>query len=42
MNILKIKGYKTEKDIAKWEQFPTHRKLKVYMCKELKELGLIL
>ena len=38
---VEIKGYKTDKDTAKWLQFPTHRKLKVLMKKELKELGLI-
>ena len=38
---IEIKGYKTEKDDAKWSQFPTHRKLKILMKKELQALGII-
>lgn len=38
---VEIKGYKTEKDEAKWSQFPTHRKLTILMKKELQELSLI-
>lgn len=36
---IEIKGYKTEKDEAKWNQFPKHRKLKVLMEKDLISLG---
>lgn len=36
---IEIKGYKTIKDEAKWSQFPSHRKLRVLMKKELLELG---
>lgn len=36
---VEIKGYETEKDQAKWSQFPF--KLKVLRCKELKELNLL-
>lgn len=35
---IEIKGYKTEKDIAKWSQFPRHRKLIVLMKEDLKHL----
>ena len=38
---VEIKGYKTEKDDAKWSQFPKHRTLTVLMKKELKALGII-
>ena len=38
---VEIKGYKTEKDAAKWAQFPPHRKLKVLLGKDLKQLGII-
>ncbi len=38
---IEIKGYKTEKDSAKWSQFPSHRKLKVLMKDDLKKLGII-
>lgn len=38
---IEIKGYKTEKDNAKWTQFPSHRKLTILMSKELKQLGII-
>jgi len=37
---IEIKGYKTEKDTAKWLQFPLDRKLKVLMKKELCDLGI--
>ena len=36
---IEVKGYKTKKDEAKWNQFPL--KLKVLTGKELKELNLI-
>lgn len=39
MCYVEIKGYETEKDRAKWDQFPL--KLKVLKGKELNELGLI-
>jgi hypothetical protein len=38
---IEIKGYKTEKDNAKWLQFPNHRRLKVFMHEDLLELGII-
>jgi len=38
---IEIKGYKTNKDIAKWTHFPKYRKLVVLMKKELKDLGII-
>lgn len=38
---IEIKGYKTDKDIAKWSQFPKHRKLVVLMEKELKDLNIL-
>jgi hypothetical protein len=38
---VEIKGYKTEKDIAKWEQFPKHRTLVVLMGPELTSLNII-
>jgi len=38
---IEIKGYKTEKDEAKWSQFPKHRKLTVLMEDELKMLGIL-
>jgi len=38
---IEIKGYKTDKDTAKWEQFPKHRKLVVLMKKELYALGVL-
>lgn len=37
---IEIKGYKTEKDSAKWSQFPSHRKLQVLMKKELLALDI--
>lgn len=38
---VEIKGYKTEKDEAKWLQFPVDEKLIILMGKDLKELGII-
>lgn len=38
---IEIKGYKTSKDDAKWDQFPTHLKLKILMEKDLKSLGIL-
>lgn len=38
---IEIKGYQTEKDKAKWEQFPLGLKLKVLKLKELKELKVL-
>lgn len=35
---IEIKGYRTAKDSAKWEQFPKHRKLVVLLKKELETL----
>jgi len=37
---VEIKGYKTDKDETKWEQFPKHRKLLVLMKQELGSLGI--
>lgn len=37
---IEIKGYKTLKDISKWDQFPSHRKLTILMKKELLDLGI--
>lgn len=37
---VEIKGYKTLKDQAKWEQFPRDLTLKVYMAEDLLALGL--
>ena len=37
---VEIKGYKTEKDSAKWSQFPHNKKLTILMQKELLALGL--
>lgn len=37
---IEIKGYKTKKDEAKWNQFPKHRKLIVLMKEELKQLDI--
>ena len=36
---IEIKGYKTEKDEAKWNQFPKYRKLEVLRKKDLISLG---
>ena len=38
---VEIKGYKTEKDDAKWSQFPSHRTLKVLLEDDLKAIGVI-
>lgn len=38
---IEIKGYKTEKDTAKWSQFPEYRTLKVLMKDDLKAMGVI-
>lgn len=38
---VEIKGYKTEKDEAKWTQFPQNEVLRVLMHKDLKSLGII-
>lgn len=38
---VEIKGYKTDKDAAKWEQFPEHRKLKVLRGEDLIALKII-
>ena len=35
---IEIKGYKTEKDDAKWSQFPKYRTLKVLMFEELNKI----
>lgn len=37
---VEIKGYKTDKDDAKWTQFPKHRKLQVLMKKDLLNIGI--
>lgn len=37
---IEIKGYKTDKDQAKWDQFPADRVLKVLMAEDLLVLGL--
>ena len=39
---VEVKGYKTEKDAAKWAQFPKHRKLVVLMKNELKAMKILL
>lgn len=38
---IEIKGYKTEKDDAKWLQFPIHRRLKILMHRDLQDLNII-
>ena len=38
---IEIKGYKTEKDDAKWSQFPSYRKLTVLLEDDLKAIGVI-
>lgn len=38
---IEIKGYETDKDRAKWSQFPKDKTLKVYKQKELKQLNII-
>lgn len=37
---IEIKGYKTNKDQAKWDQFPADKILKVLMAEDLLKLGL--
>lgn len=39
---IEIKGYKTEKDDAKWSQFPEDKTLIVLMKEELIQLGIVL
>lgn len=38
---IEIKGYKTEKDNAKWSQFPKYRTLRVLLEGDLKTMGII-
>lgn len=38
---IEIKGYKTDKDDAKWKQFPKHRTLVVLMKEDLKGMGVL-
>ena len=38
---VEIKGYETEKDRAKWEQFPEDKNLLILKEKELRELGVL-
>lgn len=38
---IEIKGYKTEKDNAKWTQFPKEKKLIILMHVELKEMNIL-
>lgn len=38
---VEIKGFKTDKDVAKWEQFPAELKLLVLMEKDLVSLGVL-
>ena len=38
---IEIKGYKTLKDVSKWDQFPIDKKLIVLMQKDLKRLAII-
>jgi hypothetical protein len=38
---IEIKGYKTEKDDAKWSQFPEHRTLTILLHDDLKTMGVI-
>lgn len=38
---IEIKGYKTKKDDAKWNQFPKHRILEVLMKEDLEKLKII-
>lgn len=38
---IEVKGYATEKDFAKWNQFPKDRKLVVLKEYDLKDLGII-
>lgn len=38
---IEIKGYKTTKDVAKWEQFPKELKLTILMESDLKSMGIL-
>lgn len=38
---VEIKGYKTEKDDAKWRQFPKDKKLKILVENDLKQLNIL-
>jgi hypothetical protein len=38
---VEIKGYQTEKDLAKWKQFPKDKKLKILVEIDLKQLNVI-
>lgn len=38
---IEIKGFETDKDILKWNQFPKDKKLKILKFKELQELGVL-
>ena len=38
---IEVKGYATEKDFAKWKQFPKDKKLVILKEYDLKELGII-
>ena len=38
---IEIKGYQTEKDVAKWTWFPKEIKLKILRYEDLKNLGLL-
>jgi len=38
---VEIKGYKTEKDSAKWSQFPKEKQLTVLMHKDLRDLNIL-
>jgi hypothetical protein len=38
---IEIKGFTTDRDLAKWEQFPKELKLTILMEKELKDKGVI-
>jgi hypothetical protein len=38
---IEIKGYETDKDHSKWEQFPKDKKLIIYRLKDLKALNVI-
>ena len=39
---VEIKGFSVEKDLAKWSQFPSDKKLKILMRKDLEDLGILL
>jgi hypothetical protein len=38
---IEIKGFSTDKDIAKWTQFPSDRKLVILLGDDLKDLGIL-